>query len=193
MRAFALVSAASILLAGCATDQVILLPNEDGNPDGALAVLASDGNETVIDRPNTQATLRDGPTRLRAAGQLSSKYGALLETLPPSAKQFAITFPVSESRIFEGQRKILDLIRAELSVRPGAQIEVAGFTDSTGDDRSNDTLSKQRAETVARELRESGFQIDPDDAVGRGEYEAKAALGDNVSDESYRRVLVIVR
>lgn len=191
MRA-ALVFASAVALAGCATDRVTLLDNEMGHPDGAVAVLSADG-ETVIDRPNTQASLGGGTPRTRSVDPNNPAFDALLDTLPPAATRFRITFPVNDARILSGQRAVLEQIRGELSRRPGAQIEVAGFTDSTGDDASNDALSKQRAEAVARELREYGFDIDPDDAVGRGEDEARSRLGDNVASEEYRRVYVIVR
>ncbi|MCA1661399.1 MAG: hypothetical protein LC648_04265, partial [Novosphingobium sp.] len=56
---------AALLVTSCATDKVTLLDNEAGG-SGALAVLDADGGETVIDRANTEAGLRDGPTRVKA-------------------------------------------------------------------------------------------------------------------------------
>lgn len=193
MKRVALALAGALLATGCATDRVTLLENEDGNETGALAVLASDGRESVIDRPLTQAKLRDGPTKGRAVKAIKPAYSALLANLPPAAKGFVITFPVNQSRIPEEQRSILEQIRAELSIRPGAQIEVAGFTDSTGPEEGNNKISKDRAESVAQELRDFGFAIGADDAVGRGEFEARDKLGDDKADETYRRVVVIVR
>lgn len=185
--------AAALLTSGCATDKVTLLENEEGHATGAVAVLASNGRESLIDQPLTQANLRDGPTKGRALKKLKPAYSALLGTLPPAAKGFAITFPINESKIPADQRGILDQIRTELSTRPGAQIEVAGFTDSLGPEELNDKISRDRAEAVAQELRELGFAVGPDDAVGRGESEAREKLGDDKADETYRRVVVIVR
>lgn len=183
----------ALVTSGCASDKVTLLENEDGNETGAVAVLSSDGKESVIDRPLTEARLRDGPTRGRLVKQLKPAYGELLSNLPPKAKGFVITFPLGQSKIPTEQRTILEEIRTELSIRPGAQIEVAGFTDSSGDDALNDAISRERAEGVAQELREYGFPIEPSDVVGRGEDEAKSNLGDGMVDESYRRVVVFVR
>ena len=191
MRALAL--AAALLATGCATDKVTLLDNEPGSDTGALAVLASDGRESVIDRANSQAALRDGPTKAKTVKKIKPAYTALLADLPPKAKGFVITFPLGKSRIPDEQRGVLEAIRNELSIRPGAQIEVAGFTDSSGPDTLNDQISQQRAAAVVAELREYGFPVDPADAVGRGEDEAKAKLGDEKMDESFRRVEVIVR
>ena len=185
--------AGALLAAGCATDKVTLLENEDGHPTGAVAVLASDGRESLIDRPLTQARLRDGPTKGRALKKLNPGYSALLDSLPPAAKGFAITFQIDETKIPADQRSVLEQIRNELSTRPGAQIEVAGFTDSLGPEDLNDKISKDRAESVAQELRDFGFSIEPEDALGRGEFEARDKLGDEKGDATYRRVVVIVR
>ena len=193
MRLAPLALVGALLAAGCATDKVTLLENEDGHPTGAVAVLASDGRESVIDRPLTQAKLRDGLTKGRAVKALKPAYAMLLADLPPAAKAFVITFPADQSAIPAEQRGILDAIRTELTNRPGAQIEVAGFTDSTGSDDLNDEVSRKRAEAVAQELRDFGFVIDAGDAVGRGEDEAKKQLGDNISSEAFRRVEIIVR
>lgn len=183
----------ALALGACATDRVTLLEGEPGHAVGAIAVLGSDGEETVLDSANQQASLGRGAPRLRTVDQLDPAYGALMDTLPLPPVSFAITFPTDESSIPANQRQVLDSIRAELARRPGAQIEVAGFTDSTGTEASNNELSAQRALAIVQELRESGFEVATEDAVGRGEYEAQAALGDNVSDESYRRVDVIIR
>jgi len=186
-------AACAIALSGCVADRVTLLDKEPGDEVGAIAVISPDGAETVLDQPNTQALLRGATPRVRPVDQLSPAYATLLETLPPPATRLMIRFPVGGSNVVGGQRAILDQIRAEIERRPGAQVEVAGFTDSTGSAKGNDELSLRRAQTVAAELREFDIAIDPEDAVGRGEDEARAALGDNVADSSYRRVYVIIR
>ena len=184
----------ALALSGCATtERVTLHSNEGDNPDGAVAVLNADGSEVVLDEANSQALLGGGKTRTRSLDGPSAEHLALFGNLPPAARLFRITFPVNQARILAGERAVLDQIRAELAARPGAQIEVAGFTDSTDDEAHNDLLSRQRAEAVASELREAGFEIAPDDVVDRGEYDARAKLGDNVASEEYRRVFVIVR
>lgn len=183
----------SALLAGCATDKVTLLENEPGHDTGAVAVLDRKGRETLVDQINAQAALRNGPSKVRKLKELRPEYTSLIGTLPPQAKAFVITFPIGSSDIPADQRGVLEQIRNELSVRPGAQIEVAGFTDSMGSDTLNDKISLERAVAVAEQLRAFGFPVDAGDAVGRGEDEAKAKLGDEVANESYRRVEVIIR
>lgn len=189
----AAVLAATLVLAACATDKLTLLENEPGHDTGAVAVIDKKGRETLVDRANSEAALRNGPSKVRQVKQLRPETTNLIGSLPPQARAFVITFPVGSSDIPADQRGILEQIRNELSTRPGAQIEVAGFTDSTGSDAINDKFSLERAQSVAEQLRGFGFSVDPEDAVGRGEDEAKAQLGDEVANEGYRRVEVIVR
>ena len=191
LPAAALVGAA--FLASCASDKLTLLENEPGHDTGAVAVIDSKGRETLVDRVNAQAALRNGPSKVRQLKELRPEYTSLIGSLPPQARAFVITFPVGSSDIPAEQRGILEDIRNELSTRPGAQIEVAGFTDSTGSDTLNDTISLGRAQSVIEQLRAFGFVVEADDAVGRGEDEAKAKLGDEVANDGYRRVEVIVR
>ncbi|MCT2558438.1 OmpA family protein [Tsuneonella sp. YG55] len=183
-----------LALGACATtDRVTLLEGEAGHPVGAIAVLGKDGTETVLDAPRMQALLGSETARVRTVDKLDAAIGPLMDSLPLPPASFTITFPNAGARIPGDQMQVLEKIRTELARRPGAQIEVAGFTDSTGTEESNNELSRQRALAITQELRDSGFEIADEDAVGRGEYEARAALGDNVADESYRRVDVIIR
>ena len=193
MRPAVLALGAALLAGGCAGDKLTLLENEDGAETGAVAVINEKrGDEVVVNTALTEAKLSSRP-KPRAVKQLNPAYNTLLGSLPPKARGFTITFPVGKSNIPDEQRGILEQLRNELSIRPGAQIEVVGFTDSTGTDKRNDEISKGRALAVVEELRQFGFPVDPEDAIGRGEDDAKAKLGDDVADESYRSVVVVVR
>lgn len=181
------------MLASCATDRVTLLENEAGRETGSVAILASDGSETVVDRANSQAALRTGPTHVKSVAKIKPAYDALLASLPPPPRTFTIPYETNQSAVQEQQREVLELIRAELSGRPGAQIEVAAFTDSVGSEADNYLLSLDRARNVAKELRGYGFSIGDADAIGRGEYEAQKAVGDSKEAAEFRRVDVIIR
>ena len=193
MRRYLLGLAAGLLSAGCATDRLTLLNNEAGHETGSVAILSPDGSETVVDRANSQAALRAGPTHIKSVAKIEPAYGALLASLPPPARTFTIPYQTNQSAVHEQQRDVLELIRAELANRPGAQVEVAAFTDSVGSDSDNYLLSLDRARNVANELRGYGFPIEEGDAIGRGEYEAQKAVGDNKDAPEFRRVDVIIR
>jgi outer membrane protein OmpA-like peptidoglycan-associated protein len=133
-------------------------------------------------------------SRAHTIRQVRPEDSELMSRLPPRPAHFALNFPNNVFRIPEGQRPILSQIRDQLIARgEGAQIEVVGFTDSIGSDQDNDVLSRQRAQEVAQQLRDYGFPVALQDAVGRGEDDARRALGDNVESADYRRVEVVVR
>ena len=185
--------AAALAVTACATDRVTLLDNEPGNETGSVAVLGADGSETVLERANSEAALRRGASRVRTVAAVRKADTAVLASLPPASKAFTIPYETNQSSIGEQQRAVLEMIRAELANRPGAQIEVAAFTDSVGSETDNYQLSLDRARNVAIELRGYGFEIAEGDAIGRGEYEALKAAGDDRDLAEYRRVDVIVR
>lgn len=193
MNRYYLALSLATLAAGCATDRVTLLENEAGRGTGSVAILNADGRETVLDSPNSEAALRRGASRVRSISAIRPGDSQLLDTLPPAAKAFTIPYATNQSTIQTQQRAVLEQIRAELAARPGAQIEVAAFTDSVGSESDNYRLSLDRARNVAEELRGYGFPIAEGDAIGRGEFEALKALGDNRDAPEYRRVDVIIR
>lgn len=181
------------VLAGCVTSRVTLLDNEPGNETGSVAIIAPDGRETVLDKANSEASLQVGNTRVRLVRSIKDGDRQLFAYLPPPSMAFRIPYDTNQSSIKIEQRAIIDLIRSELAKRPGAQIEVAAFTDSVGSDADNYKLSLDRARNVAVALRNDGFEIAESDAIGRGEYEALKAIGDNRDDAEYRRVDVVIR
>ena len=195
MRAAVLALAGAVVLGGCASDKLTLFENEDGNETGAVAVIdeKTGADKALVDTARTEAKLSSRP-KPRAVKELKPAYTQLLGNLPPKARGFTFTFAMGKDRIPDDQRGILELLRKELSIRPGAQIEVLGFTDTVDDDKRNDELSKDRALAVVAELREMGFAVDPEDAVGRGEREARDnGEPDGYPNELYRKVVVIVR
>ena len=192
MKRAALALAGALLASGCAHDRVTLLDNEEGAEQFAVADITDPARERLIAAPATELKLGTR-AKPRTLSKLRKSDTALAQNLPPKAAIFRITFPIDQTEIPAAQRGVLERIRNEVSVRPGAQIEVAGFTDSTGPDAMNDDISRKRAEAVAEQLRAFGFAVDPGDAVGRGEDEARKALGDEKASEDFRRVDVIVR
>lgn len=183
--------AAALAVAGCATSSVTLLPGE-GEAGGAVAVLAADGRETVIDRPMSEGTLGQRP-RVRDVRTVRPAHAALLAELPRAPSRFTLNFVQGTTDLTPGSRPVLDRIRAELAARPGAAIEVVGHTDTVGSDEDNDRLSERRAAEVVRALVREGFDEELLFAVGRGERELAVRTGDNVANAANRRVEVVVR
>ena len=189
-------AAAGLLLSGCATSSLVLLPDDDGS-QGALAVLEADGRpaEAVIGQGNTRTKLGDATpaTRPLGANGLKPQEAALLTSLPPAPRSFILYFDQGTTTPTADSRTVLASLRSEIASRSGPHVEVTGHTDTVGSEADNDRLSLQRAEEVLAWLAGQGFDRSLMTATGRGERELKDPTVDNVSSAANRRVEVIVR
>jgi len=187
--------AAAVLLSGCATSSLVLLPDEDGR-QGAVAILESGGTvrETVIDHSSRTALGgRSLVARPLGAKGLRSSEAALVGGLPPPPRSFLLYFEEGTTILTPQSQSVLGDLRAEIAGRSGAEVEVTGHTDTVGSEEDNDRLSTRRAEEVMGWLASQGFDRSQMSAVGRGERELKVPTVDNVESADNRRVEVVVR
>jgi len=187
--------AGTILLAGCAGgERVTLLSAAQDRPVGAVAVLDTDGGETVLDTANTQASLGSGSPRVRQLRSVDPAYEELINSFPRLIEPQAIRFQTAGTNISTDQitslKALLESLGPDLTIY---QIEVAGYTDSVGSEQDNVRLSQNRANQVADLLRAEGFEIDPNDVIGRGEYAAVRELGDEKQSARFRAVTIKIR
>jgi outer membrane protein OmpA-like peptidoglycan-associated protein len=189
-------AAASLLLGGCATPSLVLLPDDDGR-QGSLAVLEASGRpaEAVIAQGNSRTKLGEANPASQPLGEkgLKAQEAALLNNLPPPARSFILYFDQGTVTPTPGSQAVLVALRAEIASRSGPQVEVTGHTDTVGGEDDNDRLSQQRAEEVLGWLAGQGFDRSLMSAVGRGERDLKEPTVDNFSSAANRRVEVIVR
>lgn len=195
MRSARLV-AACLLLAGCATSSLVLLPDDEGH-QGSVAILEADGKpaEAVISQGNSRTKLGEANANPQPLGEkgLKPEEAALLTTLPPPAKSFTLYFDQGTVTPTTESQSVLTALRAEIASRSGPQVEVTGHTDTVGSEEDNDRLSIQRAEEVLNWLAGQGFDRSLMLASGRGERDLKEPSIDNFSSATNRRVEVIVR
>ena len=189
-------AAACLLLGGCATSSLVLLPDDEGR-QGSVAVLEAGGKptEAVIAEGNSRTKLGDPTPASQPLGDkgLKAQEAALLIALPPPAKSFVLYFDEGTVAPTAESQSVLAALRAEISSRSGPQVEVTGHTDTVGGEEDNDRLSEKRAEEVLNWLVSQGFDRSLMSAVGRGERELKEPTVDNFSSAANRRVEVIVR
>ena len=185
-----------LLLGGCATSSLVLLPDEEGQ-QGAVAVLEADGRQAdaVITDGNSRTKLGDPTPASKPLGNkgLKKQETALLIGLPPPAKSFLLYFDPGTVRLVPASAGVLENLRGEIATRSGPEVEVIGHTDTVGSEEDNDRLSVKRAEEVMSWLAGQGFDRSQMSAVGRGERDLKVATGDNADNAANRRVEVIVR
>lgn len=183
------------LLAGCATPSLTLLPSEEGK-QGAVAVIEENGKpvETVVSELNSRTNLSGRPhTKSIDPSKLSAAQQALLQTLPPPPVRLTLYFKEGTTKLTPESEPGLDFLKSEVKGRPGAEVQVTGYTDTLGSDDDNDTLSQRRAEEVLAALAEQGLDASMMSAVGRGERELRVKTDDGVREPANRRVVVTVR
>lgn len=189
-------AAAGLLLGGCATSSLVLLPDDDGQ-QGSVAVLEVEGQPTgaVIADNNSRTALGDKTPVAKPLGDkgLKKEETALLTGLPPPARSFLLYFELGTVTLTPQSVSVLTGLRAEIAARSGPAVEVTGHTDTVGGEEDNDRLSAQRAEEVLGWLASQGIDRSIMSAVGRGERELKEPTMDNVSSATNRRVEIIVR
>ena len=189
-------AAACLLLGGCATSSLVLLPDDEGH-QGSVAVLEADGkpSDAVISQGNSRTKLGDATPATQPLGQngLKPQEASLLTDLPPPAKSFTMYFDQGTTTLTPESLAVLDQLRTEISARSGVEVQVTGHTDTVGSEEDNDRLSQQRAEEVLGWLASQGIDRNLMTAVGRGERELKEPTVDNFSSAANRRVEVIVR
>lgn len=149
----------------------------------ALTALGCSASQRTYDR-ETQRLEADEQERLaqeRAAHAEASRYAAVV--------YFAVGSAVVDP---EGARELGWFVE-QLRPYPEAVLEVRGFTDATGPEASNQTLSRERAESVARVL--SSLGVDPERLATGGFSEAFPAKSNETVQgrRSNRRVEVTVR
>jgi outer membrane protein OmpA-like peptidoglycan-associated protein len=187
---------ACILLTGCARPQLVLLSSEHGG-QGAVAIIEGHGRpqEMVIDKINSRTRLgRPHPaSKSIDPSRLTPEEKALLASMPAPPAHFTLYFAEGTTQLTPESLPMLTALRDEIAVRPGAEVQVTGHTDTVGNAEDNDTLSKRRAVEVVGVLAQQGIDPALMTAVGRGERELREPTADNVASAANRRVEVIVR
>lgn len=138
----------------------------------------SDGDKVVDFRdscPNTDAN-----TRVDATG---CPLGDVLR-LP------GLQFAKGSSTLNRRARAVLERAANTLFKYPDLRIEVAGYTDSRGDEKRNRELSQQRAESVRRYLQEIGIDKNRLSARGYGEADPIASNDSEAGRAINRRVVL---
>jgi outer membrane protein OmpA-like peptidoglycan-associated protein len=96
-----------------------------------------------------------------------------------------VNFDLDKADLTAGSQTQLSNIAAILKAYPNTKVKVGGYTDKTGDEKHNMTLSQQRADAVLKALQDAGVPAAQLlGAEGYGSQFAKAAA--NASEEERR-------
>jgi outer membrane protein OmpA-like peptidoglycan-associated protein len=178
------------VLAGCASGRVALLTDEGVKTAGAVAVLdPKTGDERgQLTAPDTQADLGGDAVRPHP---LTDKFDALLAAMPAAPRVFTLYFIEGTTEVTPDSSPTLDELRKV--VTPASDVQITGYTDTTGDPESNDKLSLDRAIEIRAALVAQGLPVANARVTGRGERDPRVKTGPGVSEPLNRRVEVILR
>lgn len=189
----------TLLLAACAQDRVILLPQPDGSPSAVLfqpkrggqAILAQP-YATVESSRNYLSELLNTPneltTHLSDPAEVARRYKALADALPMRPKTFIVYFESGEGRLTAESEARMAEILAALKSLPAPELVITGHTDSVGSISANDQISEKRAEIIRNRLIEQGVPAKRMEAIGRGKRQLLIPTADGVPEAQNRRV-----
>ena len=187
------IAAALLLIGGCASERVVLLPSADGKP--SAVVIRDAGGEVVLDQPYAGSVRRhDANTPYQATpAEVQERFAATLVARPATPSSYVLYFEQGGNVLTAESQAALGQVRREIVERAAPEIRVIGHTDRVGSSEGNDALSKKRAEAMRDLLIESGIPADKLEAVGRGERDPLVPTEDNVAEPKNRRVEINLR
>jgi OmpA-OmpF porin, OOP family len=116
-------------------------------------------------------------TSLRAGFNASDLTGILNQSI--------INFPTGESAVPAGSLPLLQNAAAQIKQLPaGTVLEIAGYTDNTGDAAANVALSQRRADAVRNVLVNAG--VDPSMLVAKGYGDANPIASNDLLEGRFR-------
>lgn len=184
---------AALLLGGCASERVVLLPSADGAP-GAV-VVRDRIVELRLDQPyaGTKRAVGNNWAYQSSPQEVAERFGLALSAQPPRPNAYVLYFEMGGDVLTSESQAALNVIRKEIAERPASEVMVIGHTDRVGSTEGNDRLSLKRAELIRSVLIESGVDAGKLEAVGRGERDPLVPTADEVDEPKNRRVEISVR
>jgi outer membrane protein OmpA-like peptidoglycan-associated protein len=194
VRRILVLAAATALVAGCASQKVVLLPNERGAGAGAVVVLdpetgAERGEVAVAD---TEASLTGkGAPKTKAVDAKKPWFGDVVARVPYAPQVYVLYFYEGTSDITTESVPILEALKK--AVKADSEVQITGHTDTVGSAEANDRLSVQRAQEIRGVLLKDGLPVENCKVTGRGERELRVKTADNTDEQANRRVEVTIR
>jgi outer membrane protein OmpA-like peptidoglycan-associated protein len=147
------------VLSGCAATRVTLLPDQSGHV-GAVTVSDARGEQRIeraFDSVAVGQSLSSATPRAVDRQAFEREHRALLDAQPTPPRSFTLNFLFDSMELTPASRKLLPEVLEAVRDRSPTEVTVFGYADSSGTAAYNMKLSAQRAEAVARLLK----QIDP--------------------------------
>lgn len=111
----------------------------------------------------------------------------------PIVSSYTVLFDFDKSDIRSNEMATLDRIAKEINKYHPRQVTVTGYTDSHGAADYNQTLSREREQSVSNALLKRGIANQTLDREARGEYDQAVNTADGVKNQQNRRVVIDFR
>lgn len=182
-----------LVLAGCASERVVLLPSADGSP-GAVVVRDKQG-EVLLDQPYAGVKRSQGASNPYRSSpeEVAERFAPALAALPARPISYVLYFEAGGNVLTPESQAALQVIRRDIAERPASEVMVIGHTDRVGNVEGNDKLSLKRAQGIRDLLAEAGVPPGKLEAVGRGERDPLVPTADEIDEPRNRRVEINVR
>jgi OmpA-OmpF porin, OOP family len=140
---------------------------------GSGVVLGALANKATDLMPNANAKVATSLAALKMGFDPKDLVGILNQSI--------IKFPAGASEVPAGAASLLQGAATQIrELKPGTVLEIAGYTDNTGDPAANVALSQQRADAVRNVLIHAG--VDPSMLVAKG-YGSASPVASNTQPE----------
>ncbi len=174
----------------------VLLPEQPGRANGATVTNQAGSQE--LSTPNTVVRVARADTPPAPAAPIDPAevrriFGSAIDVLPAEQLSFNLYFDVNTANLTAASQAELPAVLQAIRDRKSTLISVTGHTDTTGTREGNLTLSLQRAEAIAAQLRAIGVTPEKIFVGSHGQDDPLVASGPNQNVPQNRRVEVIVR
>jgi len=143
---------------------------------------ATDTKLAGVDRPSREALNRATDAGKRAGGKFL--YAVVLS-------DDSVKFPLNRHELSpEAEQRLADFASKLKGDNKNVYLEIQGFTDATGDQKYNEGLAAERAETVRKFLSKQGVPLNRMATISYGE-DDPVAPNDNPDGRAQNRRVVI--
>jgi outer membrane protein OmpA-like peptidoglycan-associated protein len=105
-------------------------------------------------------------------------------------RSYTILFDHDSADLRNNEVEVINQALSEIKKYSPYQVTVTGYTDTSGPADYNQTLSRQREQTVSRALLNRGIQNKTLERAARGEYDQAVNTSDGVRNQENRRVTI---
>ena len=168
-----------------------------------MLALCWNGKQGICGRRDPEGTLRLNITALLVGASLlvltmpvahaqSGGAEAIAQPGTESPGRYLVTFGLDQATLTEQDRRVIAQAAEDYRQGGTPQVNVAGYTDTSGSAAHNLELSQRRAEVVANELVREGVPATDIVTLGRGEGDLLVPTADGVREPRNRRVEIVV-